>query len=167
MSVLNEIPASLRDPSGPDDDLTPLQLLGKGAIRTFYTALICGAVLWTITYFAPFVTMNLVFNGIWGFFVAWALVAVMYNTANMVGAACGSVVIVHHFLIFFVNHLVYLLHKAAEINPPVSAWSLFSLSQMVGLNVMAIGCMAIVLYLCWDGDSRLLEVGGGVKRRRR
>jgi hypothetical protein len=32
---------------------------------------------------------------------------------------------------------------------------------------MAIGCTAIVLYLCWDDDSRLLEVGGGVKRRRR
>jgi hypothetical protein len=88
----------------------------------------------------------------------------MTDTADMLRAVCGSALMVHHFLIFLVNHLVYLLHIAAEMNPPVSACSLFTLSRMVGLNVMAIGCMTIVLYLCRDGDSRLLEVGGGVRR---
>ena len=156
MVALNDIPESLRERK--EDTWTPGRGLVKGAICTLLAALVLGAVMCVVTYYAVPLTTYWVLNGVWGFVLAWMLCAVMHRTSGAATLWGTLIVILCTSLLFGARHVVVAM-SFKELNGLLTFfYTSLSLADMVLSNVPALAGIVIAAIMCKDGDSILHDI---------
>lgn len=111
-----------------------------------------------LTYYVPTLTTQWLFNLVWGLLIAWILFAVMHKASKLISIWCTVVVILCTFLVFVAKHVALLMRMAVEYQPPVSAWSLFSMPEMLTWNYPAWLGVALATAFCRHGESTIHDL---------
>lgn len=156
MNTLNDIPDYLHEDR--IDDWTPERGFVTGVLSTLLAGVAIALLVGMITYYAAPVTTHWFLNAAWGLLIAWILFAVMHKASKLVSIWCAIVVILCTFLVFVAKHVCLLASVAAGQEPAVSAWSLFSLSEMLTWNYPAWLGVGLATAFCWDGESTVHDL---------
>jgi len=152
MTVLNEIPDSLKEPT-QDLEWTLGRGLTRGTIATLIASVVLGGLLLWLGCAARVLAVHWLMCIVQGFLIVWILCAIMHSTSGTVGASCTSIVLIFTVLVVAAKHYGIAISVAAEMTPPVSAWSLFYANEMAALNLTTWLGAAVAAYLCYDGNS--------------
>ena len=156
MRTLNDIPDYLRGPE--KKEWTPGQGLLRGTICTLIAAAVLGALLCTVTYYAPRLTFHWLLNIASGFLITWVLFVVMYRAAGMASNTGALVVILEACLILVGKYLALLMHLLNTAPGTGPLWSSFDVAEMAVVSYPAWIGVLVAAFMCKDGDSTLHEL---------
>lgn len=128
--------------------------LFKGTLAAVCLAVVLSSAACVVTYYAPYVCMQWLVNGFWGFVVAWSLFAAMHRAAGMVGFWPTVIVVVLAVIVIAARHFVLAKYGVTLSSGRVLKGAIWiDPAAILFNNLFAWGGIVAAVVFCRNGSS--------------